>query len=420
MWAATTPGVAQDLPYAGETRSGASGTNLPTVAPLRARSMALVPDRDGALRVHVLIDSLNWGGAETLLADYAAGAPAAGIRLSVGYLQDVNGSPSAVALRERGIEPELIGVRKLLDPEALLRVRRHVAAVAPDVVHTHLGAADVHGGLAARSLGLPSVSTIHVVAPPSTAGLGPRAVARERLYTAARRHASRRVIAVSDAARAAYLDAGRDHAGRVVTVHNGIAARGQGTPRGKLRRELGIAVDVPVVAMVSVLREGKGHDVAFAALAQLRERHPDVRLLVVGDGPARDAVHAQAREVGEHVVFAGFRRDVTDVLAASDVLLLPSRMDAFPTSLLEAAAVGVPAVATAVGGIPEIVRDGETGLLLANPPSADAVAAALERLLDDPCRRAALGRAARVRFAAHFTAERWAARCRAIYDDVLL
>ena len=371
------------------------------------------------LRVHVLIDSLNWGGAETLLADYAAGAPAAGIELSVGYLQDVNGSPSAAALRARGIEPQLIGVRKLLDVESVLRVRRHLARVRPDVVHTHLGAADVHGTMAARSLRMPVVSTIHLVAPPALGELDRREAARERLMAVTRRHGSHRVIAVSDAARDAYLRAGLDRASRVVTVHNGIAARRPQRSREQLRAELGLPADAPVVAMVSVLRAGKGHDVGIEAVRALRERHPQLRLLVVGDGPARAEVEARAAPLGDAVVLTGFRRDVVELLAASDMLLLPSRMDAFPTSLLEAASVGVPAVATAVGGIPEIVDDGETGLLIPAPPEAGAVTAAIGALLDDPDLRVRLGEAARDRFAARFTAERWAARCRAIYDDVL-
>jgi glycosyltransferase involved in cell wall biosynthesis len=379
----------------------------------------LVAETERALRVHVLIDSLNWGGAETLLADYAAGAPAAGIELSVGYLQDVNGSPSAAALRARGIEPQLIGVRRLLDAESVWRVRRHLARVRPDVVHTHLGAADVHGTMAARTLRVPTVSTIHLVAPPSSATLDRREAARERLMATARRYGSRRIIAVSDAAREAYLRAGLDHASRVVTVHNGIAPRAPRGSRAQLRAQLGLPADAPVVAMVSVLRAGKGHDVALAAVAALRERHPQLRLLVVGDGPARDEVQRLAGPLGDAVVLTGFRRDVVELLDASDVLLLPSHMDAFPTALLEAASVGVPAVATAVGGIPEIVCDGETGLLIDAPPAAGAVEAALGRLLEDPALRARLGAGARARFAARFTAERWAGRCREIYEDVL-
>jgi glycosyltransferase involved in cell wall biosynthesis len=374
---------------------------------------------DRPLRVHALIDSLTWGGAETLLADFAVGAPAAGIDLSVGYLQDFNGSPSADALRARGIEPELVGVRKLLDAESMWRVVRHVARIRPDVLHTHLGAADVQGTIAARTLGIPSVSTIHLVAPPTMASAARREAARERLMARARRHGSRRVIAVSEAARAAYLRAGLDDDRHVITVHNGISIRTPAVARALTRWSLGIAPGAPVIAMASVLRAGKGHDVAFAAMRRLLPRFPDLQLIVAGDGPLRAEVERQAADLGQAVRFLGFRRDVLDLLAASDVLLLPSRMDAFPTNLLEAAAVGVPAVATAVGGIPEIIEDGATGLLIPDPPTPAALDLALGRLLEDDGLRRHMGQAARRRFHAHFTAERWAQRCRAVYDEIL-
>ncbi|MGB2710756.1 MAG: glycosyltransferase, partial [Conexibacter sp.] len=137
------------------------------------------------LRVHVLIDSLTWGGAESLLADLAVGAPAGGIELSVGYLQDVDDSPMAPRLRARGIEPGLVGVRKLADVKSLRRVRRHLAAARPDIVHTHLGASDLLGTIAARSLGLPAVSTIHLVLQRS--GGPARERVKERLMALSRR-----------------------------------------------------------------------------------------------------------------------------------------------------------------------------------------------------------------------------------------
>ncbi|MBX5441180.1 MAG: glycosyltransferase [Solirubrobacteraceae bacterium] len=373
-------------------------------------------DTGRPLRVHVLIDSLNWGGAETLLADFAAGAPAAGLEVSVGYLQDVNGSPSAARLRGAGVEPQLVGVRRLLDAESVLRVRRHLAAVRPDVVHTHLGAADVHGTLAARSLRLPVVSTIHLVG--GEGGDGARGRARDRVMALARRR-SRRVIAVSDAARRAYLDGGWDDPSHVVTVHNGIAVRPLRATREQTRAALGVAPGAPLVVLVSVLRAGKGHEVAAEAVGRLRARFPGLRLLVAGDGPDRDAVARALAPLGDAALALGFRDDALELIAAADVLVLPTRMDAFPTALLEAAAVGVPVVATRVGGIPEIVDDGVTGLLVDPPPRADAVAAALGALLADPQRRARMGAAARERFATRFTAESWARRCRAVYDAVL-
>ncbi|HWI21904.1 MAG TPA: glycosyltransferase family 4 protein [Baekduia sp.] len=369
------------------------------------------------LRVHALIDSLNWGGAESLLADLATGAPAAGIDLTVGYLQEFNGSPNADRLRTRGIEPRHVGIKRLVDPSALLRTRRQLQDVAPDIVHTHLGDADVHGTLAARSLGIPAVSTLHLVAARRTGDR--RHDTKERLMALTRRHAGRRVITVSEAARTAYLGTGWDRPEHVVTVHNGIALTAPLKSSAEMRAELGLSADDLVVSMITVLRPGKGHDVAVDALRRLLPRFPRLRLVVAGDGPSRAEIEKLVAPFGDAVVLAGHRSDVMELLGATDILLHPTSMDAFPTTLLEAGAAAVPVLATAVGGIPEIVTDEETGLLVPAPPSAELVANQLERLLDDAGLRNRLGTNARARFDAEFTAESWALRLRAVYDAVL-
>ena len=372
--------------------------------------------------MHTLIDSLTWGGAEMLLADIAVGAPSAAIELSVAYLAEIDGSPAAPALRALGVEPELVPVGRMAEASALVRLRRHLARVAPDVVHTHLGLADVLGTLAARSLGLPAVSTLHLLArqPTGRPDRGARDDVRARLAALVRRRAGARVIAVSDAARRAYLETGWDEPRHVVTVHNGIARSAEPAAGAAVRRELGIAADALVLSTVTVLRPGKGHDVAIDAVRRLQGRFPGVRLLILGDGPARPDVARIARPLGDAVVMTGHRADVMAVLAATDVLLHPSRMDAFPTALLEAGAAGVPVVASRVGGIPEIVADGETGFLLDPPVTSSALAQRVAPLLEDAALRTALAARARARFEREFTAERWAARLRDVYDDVLV
>jgi len=347
-----------------------------------------------------------------LLADFAAGAPAAGIELSVSYLFDRDGSPGAARLRQRGIEPELVPVGGLLSPSSMRTVRRHLAERRPDVVHTHLLYADLLGGVAARSLGLPSVSTVHVMAWEGDA----RERAKLRLAAAVRRRSAGRVVAVSDVARELFLRAGWDTPERVVTVRNGIAGETRPGAGGGVRAELGLRPDDVVVSMVTVLRAGKGHDVALEAVGALRERFPRLRLLVLGDGPQRAEIERLAAPLGDAAVLAGHRDDVMAVLDASDLVLHPSSADAFPTALMEAGAAGVPVVASDVGGIPEIVEHGVTGLLVPTPPEAAAVAGALAQLLADPGRRAELGRAGAERFRAEFTAERWAERTRTVYE----
>lgn len=368
-------------------------------------------------RVHALavIDGLGRGGAEALLTHLAGGSDAAGLRLSVAYLYDKDDSCSAAPLRAVGIDVVRLPVGGLVSPRSLAITRAHVASVRPHVVHTHLGYADLLAGTAAASLGVPSVSTIHL----STWGRPSlREALKGRLIAAARRRGAARVVAVSDAARDAYLAQGWDRPEHVVTLHNGVldaAAPGSGAA---VRRELGLAPDDVVLAMVSVLRPGKGHTEALRALTMLRHTHPEVRLLIVGDGPLRADLERAARDV-PGAVLAGHRTDVMCVLDAADVLLHPSEHDAFPTTLLEAMAAGVPVVATRVGGIPEIVVAGSTGLLVEPPPDAGRLAAALAPLLDDPALRQALGRAGRARYVERFTADAWARRVRDLYVDVL-
>jgi glycosyltransferase involved in cell wall biosynthesis len=370
------------------------------------------------MRVEVLIDGLGHGGAEALLGDLAAGAEAVGLELGVAYLFDKDGSAAAGRLRARGVDPVHLPTDGLLRPGAMRTVREHLAARRPDVVHTQLSYADVHGGLAARSLGLPVVSTVHVM---DWSDADVRERRKLGLYAAARRACAARVVCVSDAARAAYLARGWDRPDRVETVRNGVARAARPGAGAAVRAELGIAPDELVVTTLSVLRPGKGHEVAFGGvrmLLDLVDLPAPVRLLVAGDGPERERLEALAAPLGDRVVFAGHRPDVMAVLDASDVLLHPTRADALPTALIEALAAGVPVVATRVGGVPEVVRHGETGLLLAPPAERASVAGALRLLLVDPARRAAMGAAARAAYARGFSAGAWAGRLRGLYEAV--
>lgn len=370
----------------------------------------------GALRVLVVIDSLTHGGAELLLTDFVAAAGAARIEPSVAYLGERDGSPGAARLREHGIEPVCIAIDGLLHPRSLTRLRAHVRDVAPDIVHTHLDYADFMGGIASRSLGIPMVSTVHVME--WRAG-GTRDRVRGRLIASGRRRMAARVATVSDAARAALLEARLDTPGHVVTVHNGIAAAPAAGAGAAVRAELGLGPDALVVAQVAVLREGKGHAVAAQAVARLRAEHPQVRLVVVGDGPARQEVERALAPLGEAAVMLGHRDDVMAVLDAADVLVHPSDVDALPTAVMEAMAAALPVVATSVGGVPELVADGETGVLLPAPATAPALAEAMSPLVSDAELRRRLGAAGRARYERSFTAESWARRTRALYDSVL-
>ena len=141
--------------------------------------------------------------------------------------------------------------------------------------------------------------------------------------------------------------------------------------------------------------------------------------MIVGDGPLRDRLESAAAPLGEHVIFAGYRTDVVAVLDGSDVLVQPSLWEAFPTTILEAMAAEVPVVASAVGGIPEIIDDSVNGLLIGAPPHPAALAEALAGLLADPAERRRLATGGESASTPPSRPFQWSERLRDVYDRVL-
>jgi glycosyltransferase involved in cell wall biosynthesis len=195
-----------------------------------------------------------------------------------------------------------------------------------------------------------------------------------------------------------------------IVANSAAAARQletEGVPSSRIRViPNGVALDrfaprafrgpMTTVTTIANLREEKAHEVLLCAAAILRERHPRLRYVIVGEGPRRAALERMAADLGitDRVEFLGHREDVPELLAHTDVYVLPSRSEAFPNGAIEAMAAGVPVVASAVGGLLDLIEDGRTGVLL---PVGDphALAAALDGLAQSPARAAALGRAAR-------------------------
>jgi glycosyltransferase involved in cell wall biosynthesis len=369
------------------------------------------------LHVHALIDNLGAGGAELLLSEFAPCIRSAGVEFSVGYLHDRDPNAAARARLERvGIEPVLVPVTRLLKPADIQRVRQHVRRLAPDILHTHLEASDFLGGLASRRLGIPAVSTLHAS---TWRGGGPRERAKAHLVGRARRRFADVVIAVSAEARRQYLAEGWDRPERVVTVYNGITGGARPGAGAAVRRRWGLSPEHLVVGMLSTLRPEKGHDVAIGAAGRLHERLPQLRLVIMGEGPERARIAELVAPLGGVAVMAGHQEDVMAALDAVDVLLHPSRHDAFPTALLEAMAAAVPVVATRVGGIPEIVAEDRQGLLMEPPPREGRVIELVELLLRDPALRRRLGSEGQARVRREFSAQVWADHTRAVYDKLL-
>jgi glycosyltransferase involved in cell wall biosynthesis len=209
-------------------------------------------------------------------------------------------------------------------------------------------------------------------------------------------------------------------AARAIVIPNGIdAARLSAAPAGALRVALGIADDAIVIGCVGSLIVRKGVDVVLEAMAGL-DRAADIRLVVAGDGPERHALEQRAQGLGiaERVHFLGHCEAPSEVYRALDLLVLASRQEAFGLVLLEAALFDVPSIATSVGGIPDVVVDGQTGVLVP-PGDGRALGAAVRALVADPGRRRRLGHAAGRRVREHFLVERMAADVQALYEGLL-
>jgi glycosyltransferase involved in cell wall biosynthesis len=365
------------------------------------------------VRVCHLIHELGPGGAEHVLVDLARLAAGAGIELRVLSLMPLGAHRYAQALRDLGVRVDSLDLPSRWDPRGLGRAVRRLRAGPPQLLHSHLKDADLVAAYAAPRLGIPMISTLHLVE--DEVGMVGRF--KRGLGAWARRRRAARTIAVSDALRRWYLRAFDEDPARVVTIPNGIPAP-EPVPaerRAALRAELGVSDGGVLAATVAVFRDGKGHDDLVDAAGLL----PDlpVTFVLAGSGPeeARLRDRVRAAGLGGRVVFAGFRDDVAGLLAAADLVVHPSHADALPTALIHALAVGVPVVATDVGGVPEVVGPDAGVLVPARDPAA--LAAAIRSLAGDPASRVLMSAAARARFAARFEGEAWAARLRALYAD---
>jgi len=188
----------------------------------------------------------------------------------------------------------------------------------------------------------------------------------------------------------------------------------------KLLQEFGIQPGGKVIAVVGRLSEEKNHELIFYALQKVLGTYPDVHLLCVGSGPRLDELKKLAKQldIDDKVIFTGYRSDIPSILSAIDLLVLASKFEGVPNVLLEAMAAARPIVATSVGGVPEIITDGETGLLV---PSMDvkAMAEAIIRILTDENMAQEMGRKGQEAVKKNFSVERMVSDTEKVYEGIL-
>lgn len=239
------------------------------------------------------------------------------------------------------------------------------------------------------------------------------------------RLASHRVsgfIAVSDEVRESMIKQIGPIQDKITVICNSVDIKRyeRSVDKHAVRQQLGLETNTRLIATVATLKEQKGHRYLIDAAATIVPQHPDCHFLFVGDGKLRGKLQAQVRESGlsGNIHFLGSRRDVPDLLAASDLFVLPSLWEGLPMALIEAMAASMPVVATAVSGTVQVMIPGETGLVVP-PGNSQMLAGAMIELLSDPARAQAMGIAAKQRVQAEFSAEKQANEHLALYRRLL-
>ena len=374
--------------------------------------------------LHVITRLTLGGSAENTLATMLA-LEAAGYAGSLAVGVAASDAASVNDARRRGATlHDVPGLGREVGPRdaaALVRLWRLMRAQQPAIVHTHTSKAGFIGRLAARLAGVPVV--IHQPHGHIFYGYyGPR---RTAFYVALERLAARwtdRIVTLTERGIDEHLARGIGERAQYRAVPSGVPTaelRAAAPTRGVARARLRLPDDAFVVVGLGRFVPVKGFDVLITALPTLAAAVPSTCVLLVGDGPERVALEAQAGRLGvrDRLRFTGVTPDIAVCLAAADVLAAPSRNEGMGRALVEGMALGLPVVGSEVGGIPAVIADGETGWLVP-PGDAAALAEALVELGRDAALCAKLGAAAAARAEA-FSSRVAHAAMRAIYDELV-
>ncbi len=334
-----------------------------------------IPDERGHV-AHVIL-TMGLGGAERLVHDLAIRRAEQKRRVSVICLDAIRDNLEGLA--ERCVPVHLIRRRPMVfDPSTARALVRHVRRHDVRVLHAHDLSSLAYAVVAGALTRIPVVMTEH---------------SRHYLEERARRRWEKRLLSmgldalveVSDQ----LADASRCRDGvarrRIHVIPNGVPVESYRHADGAaVRREWGLEPSCLLIGAVGRLEHIKGPDVLLAAFSLVQAQHPQSRLVYVGDGSLRESLRAAALRMGlgERVLFAGMRSDIPAVMAALDIFAMPSRSEGLPFALLEAMAASLPLVTTSVGHIPDLITDGQNGLLV--PPSPDLAETSGGALADGP------------------------------------
>lgn len=365
------------------------------------------------VRILYICPTLEIGGEEEKLLNLMSHLPVDRWEAQVFCIYSIGAIGREI--QTRGYPISVLGrIPGLRDPLALLRLVREIQRIRPHIVHTLLRAANIYGRLAALLARVPVViSTEGNVYP----DIKLRYVLAERLLSLG----TNAIVAVAESIKEHYVRKVGITPARVEVILNTVNwDRLQTTaPPDAIRPKLGLPANALVAGMISRLTKQKGHMYLLEAIARTPELSSLI-VLIIGDGPLRSALEARSLKLGlgPRVKFLGARRDIGDLLSVMDLFVLPSLWEGLPLSLIEAMGAGLPVVATRVFGVPEVVTDDVTGLLV--PPADTAsLGVAIARLAGDAAARKRLGQAAREFVLPRFNISHYVRELTELYERLL-
>ena len=322
--------------------------------------------------------------------------------------------PIGEEIRRTGVPFSVLGLTPGVSrPVDVLRLRDAVGAAAPTIVHTFLLTGSLYGRFAAMMSGVPIVIGTEVNIYEKKKPLHARVEHWLMRGTDA-------VIASAESVKDHYVTQVAADPGKVEVIYNAVDwAQLQATmTREEFRKSIGVPIEAPAAGIIARLTEQKAHRVLFESMAQ--PELATLHLIVVGDGELRDELRSRAESLGiaGRVHFLGARRDLGNILASIDIFTMPSYWEGLPLSMVLAMGAGLPVVASRVAGIPEVVKDRASGLLVEAGDSGQ-LARALAALVEDPAARRRLGEAARAFVRPRFGVDGYVASITGLYDRLL-
>lgn len=369
------------------------------------------------MRIVIIIDSLKVGGAQKLVATLVSSAPREQLELTVVSLTEENSSTILEQIRTAGVHVYSFPSGSLMDPNRLKRLVDFLRMEKFDLIHTHLTYANILGCLAGSYVDTPVVTTIHSTNRDNRRPLD-FLIAQLEVLTV--RQFARRIMAVGYTVADAYRNR---LGGRIVDViPNGIPISEQLSDeiKMKLRQEISKDVSRPMLITVGRFVQVKGFEDLIDAFSLLQKRNPKPMLIMIGSGRMLNQIKKKISDMNlvDSVNCLGERSDISHLLSIGDIYVNSSHREGLPLTILEAMMSGLPIVATAVGDVPRVVINEETGLIVP-PHEPKRLALAMDQLLDAPAKIRTMGMAARLIAIREYSIDVWMERLSSLYKEVL-